>query len=489
MGGIKALTSKEAAEKAFNVVDQVKEIITKRAGDRASAYNDMIEQLRNVSIIDLSWIAELRDISEGRDTGKFQKTIDATRVMGHLTEVNNRILSAIAAYDLMYQDQVGKGLNHDDAHAAGVEFAKESTSITHFDYSAGNKPLLFQPNGPLGKVSPLVFQFLQWPQHMYATLIGNTAAMVNGGTVDRMVAAKTIAYMTGTHIAVGGMIGVALQPMKWAIGAALYAFGDDDDINSLQTVVSGETYDRWMREGATDLLGKKLGHALASGLPAAFLDVELSSRMSMGTVYFVDLKTDTAESALGSLAAGLGGPWVNIAMGAAKGLPMMGRGLFKGTGEFQRGLEYFLPKAFKDISKTVRYATEGLVNNAGDTVMDTDGISGQQLFLQSLGFRPAEIADFYSRQALIKDTERFGKERASSLLKRYRTARSSEQRNRVSHEIAVFNQVFPYTPITYSSLLRAVKGKREREASYRRSGAALRGRAIMLQREGEFYKK
>jgi hypothetical protein len=487
MGGIKALTSKEAAEKAFNVVDQVKEIITQRAGDRASAYNDMIEQLRNVSIIDLSWIAELRDISEGRDTGKWQKTIDATRVMGHLTEVNNRILTAIAAYDLAYQDQVGKGLNHDDAHAAAVDFAKQATSTTHFDYSAGNKPLLFQPSGPLGRISPLVFQFLQWPQHMYAMLISNMAAMVNGGTIDRMTAAKTIAGLLGTHIAVGGLIGAALQPIKWAVGAALYAFGDDEDPNTMQTVVSGEAFDRWMREAATDALGRKLGHALSSGLPAAFLGADLSSRMSMGTVYFLDLKTDTAESAVGSLAAGLGGPWINIGMGAARGLPMMARGLFQGTGEFQRGMEYFLPKAFKDISKMTRYANEGLLNNAGDTVIQSDGISGWQLFLQTLGFRPSEIADFYSRQALIKDTERFGTERRSSLLKRFRIATSVEQRNRVMQEISAFNQVFPAAIITRSSLLRAIKGKLEREASYRTHGASLRGRAIIHAREGKFY--
>ena len=121
LGGAKAFVSKVAAEKAFNVLDQVKETIKSRGGERATAYIDMLEKLRQQSVIDLSWIAELRDISEGRDTGKYQRFMDATRVMAHLTEVNNRIITALAAYDLKYEEALRANLPHETAHIAAVQ--------------------------------------------------------------------------------------------------------------------------------------------------------------------------------------------------------------------------------------------------------------------------------------------------------------------------------------------------------------------------------
>lgn len=482
LGGLKALTSKEAAEKAFNVLDQVKKTIRDRGGERADDYIDMLEKLREHSIIDLSWVAELRDIAEGRDTSAWQKTMDATRVMGHLTEVNNRILSALAAYDLRYQEIIGRqGATHSLAHAEAIEFAKQATSETHFDYSAGNKPLLFQPKGPLGQFAPLVFQFLQWPQHMYAMMISNIVASVGRGAVDKMTARKTIAGLLATHAVAGGIIGMTLQPLKWALGMALWALSDEEDPETLKTVVSGETFDRWVRKQTSEMFGPGLGKALSAGIPAAALGTDLSDRMSLGTVYFIDLKTDTAESTLGSIAAGFGGPWINLMLGASKGIGMAMEG------DFQRGVEYVLPKAAKDAMRAIRFAQDGLVNNAGDTVLPSDGLSPYQLFLQTLGFRPSEISDFYSRQSLIKDTERYGIQRRGSLLKRFRTADSIEERNRVLEEIKEFNAAWPAARITRSALIRAIREKGRREASYRTYGANLRGRAIIYGEKGQYY--
>jgi uncharacterized protein YutE (UPF0331/DUF86 family) len=99
--GLKALKSKTAAENAFTVIDQVEENLRKKLGKDAKPYLDMLQDLRRQSIIDLSFVAELRQIADGKNTNtRWQRTLDATRIMAHLTEVNNRVMTAIAAYDL-----------------------------------------------------------------------------------------------------------------------------------------------------------------------------------------------------------------------------------------------------------------------------------------------------------------------------------------------------------------------------------------------------
>lgn len=481
LGGLKALWSKTAAERAFNVLDQVKETIKKRGGDRADAYIQMLDQLRQQSVIDLSWIAELRDISEGRNTSAFQKVMDATRIMSHLTEVNNRIVTALAAYDLRYSEVMARqGATHELAHTAAVQTAKDAVAETQFDYSGSNKPRLFTQGGPAGRAAPLVFQFMQWSQHMYAMLISNMVAAVNGGTIDKATARKTLLGLFATHAAAGGIIGVALQPLKWAIGLALMAAFGDDEPYDFAGAMSGENFDRATRELLANMLGNKLGAVAAQGLPE-LAGVRLTDRMSLGTVYYLDLKTDSAESTLGSVVKGFGGPWLSMGFNGFRASQYMMEG------EFYRGIETAMPKFGRDIMRAIRYSTDGIVNNAGDTIIQTDGVSPWQVFLQTMGFQPSEVAEFYSRQALQKDTETLGEDRRNSLLKRFRNATTIEARNRVLAEVAEFNKAFPAAAVTRSSLLRAVTAKAEREAGFENYGSALRGRSILYSDEGEFY--
>src|SRR5690554_4320882 len=141
----------------------------------------MLQELKRHSIIDLSFVAELRDIAEGQNTSLTSRVLDASRIMAHLTEVNNRILTALAAYDLF------RNRGHSKLEAS--EFAKQAVSLTQFNYSSLNAPRLFQARGPLGQLGPLMFQFMKYPQHMYALMISNMRQVVKGGA-QRRVAAK-----------------------------------------------------------------------------------------------------------------------------------------------------------------------------------------------------------------------------------------------------------------------------------------------------------
>ena len=470
-GGLAAFWSKTQTEEAFNVLDQIKKDIKRNAPDRADELITMLDELRRESILDLSWIAELRDISEGRETGIWQRTLDASRIMSHLTEVNNRIMTAIAAYDLA----IVKGTQEE-----AIEYAKEVVAGTHFDYSSGAKPLLFRPDGPLGVAAPLVFQFMQWPQHMYAMMISNMVKVFKTQGVERAEAARILGGVLGTHILAGGLVGAALQPVKWAFGLAMMALGSEDEPYTFETAMSGETFDRYVQEGIANVAGPNISELLSRGVPAS-LGTDLSDRMALGTLYFMDLRPETMESSLGSLLLSVGGPWLTIGESGFRGVQDVA------NGNVLRGVERVAPKMLRDFLKTYRYASEGLVNNAGDTVLDGNGVPPIELFLQASGFASAEVSNFYNRQSMIKDTERYGTARRDSLVNSFSRASTPEDRREILKDVADFNRAFPAARITRSTLVRSITGKAEREASYERHGANLRGRSQIYADEGWFF--
>lgn len=470
-GGLKALWSKAGAEKAFTVLEQVEEHIKARGGARADEYIAMLNKLKRESIIDLSFVAELRDIAEGQNTSLTQKVLDASRIMSHLSEVNNRILTAVAAYDL-YR-------NKGSTVAEAEGFAKQAVSLTQFNYSSGNAPRLFQARGPLGQMGPLVFQFMKYPQHMYALLIDNMRRAVYSGGMDRKVAIKTLAGLFSTHLAAGGIIGMTLQPIKWAIGLALAAFGDDDEPYSVKNALSGDTFDRLIRESTAELFGNDAGEIMSAGLPRA-AGVDLSSRMSLGSLYFIDLKTDSAESTLGSLMQSFGGPLVNLGAGFYRGAQYMAEG------QVAKGLEAFLPKGAKDIAKTLRYTNDGLTDATGKEILGAKDMTPWELFAQSMGFSPAKIADKYEGRAAIKDEQRHDDTRRAVLLRRFQNA-DPDERAGIIREIAAFNRANPAATISRSQLLKSTVEFRRREARVKRYGVDLRGADVAYAEAGSPY--
>ncbi|KKM78658.1 hypothetical protein LCGC14_1357750, partial [marine sediment metagenome] len=471
-GGLSVIRSKSKAEIAFNVLETVKKHITERDPANAKNYNHMLETLREGSVIDLSWIAELRDISEGTDMTMKQKILDASRVMAHLTEVNNRILTAIATYDLakqQYYSQKGQISTEAEAHEVGIKMAKLAVSQTQFNYSAPNKPRLFQSGGPLGKFSPMIFQFMQWPQHMYAMMISNFSIMAGPDPVKRAEARKLLAGLFGTHLIAGGILGAALQPVKWAFGALAMVFGDEGD-DTFKGAVSGEIFDRWVTRTVTDLFGSEIGTAMAKGAPT-LVGADLSQRMSLGTIYFMDFRGDTVESWMGSLAMGFGGASLNLAANWTRGIQHMYEG------RYEKALEMASPKILRDIVRTHRYWNEGLVNNAGDTVIDGEGIGYHELFLQAMGISPIQVSKYYAGQAAIKDKEIYFRDRKSDILKAFRVAKTPTELADALRQVKEFNRRNPAIFITRSALISSKRSKLERQARYRRFGANIDERA------------
>ncbi len=257
------------------------------------------------------------------------------------------------------------------------------------------------------------------------------------------------------------MVGMALQPIKWAFGLLMVAFGDDDEPYTLANAINGRTFDNLITESMTDLFGSNLGGAFSRGLPT-LVGADLSARMSMGTMYFIDLRGDTAESFLGSLVASFGGATLNQAVNWGNALGRIG------DGEILRGVEQASPKIARDALRAIRYYNDGLVNRAGDTVIPAEDMSFMDVFLQTAGFQPDQVSRYYQGQAAIKGAQQYARTRREELLREFA---DGDNRSQIRRDVAEFNRAFPSMKIRWSSLTRAVKGRAEREARYRRYGA------------------
>lgn len=471
-GGFKALWSKSTAEDAFTVVDQVVKQIGESNHPRKTDILRMLDDLKQASIIDLSFIAELRQIATGDESKMADAILDASRIMAHMTEVNNRLMVAIAAYEI-YRKQ---GFNHEQA----TLFAKQAVAKTQFDYSAQNKARLFSANDAAWK--PLVFQFMQYAQHMYVMMFEQVAkAIRNDAPGDRQRAMRILGGMLGTHMIAGGIVGITIQPIKWAFGLLAMAFGDDDEDNTFRNAVSGETYDRAVAEALAAIFGtNKVSEVLRAGVPRA-AGFDLSSRMALGQLYMADINPKNAETLAGSIAMSFLGP-----------MPGLVGNLYQASqkfaeGDLDRAAELASPKMIRDVIRAYRYADEGVTDNTGKVIMRPSQLDPLSLFWQSMGFQPSQVAELYARNSAVKDRQMFASARKAEVMKMQRMVARTGNYAEAQKALREYNRQFPENPITFSEVVKSLTGKAEDEQTVQRYGATLGERERGYANEGRPY--
>ncbi len=411
---------------------------------------------------------ELSDIGKGKSTGLSSRVLDASRVMLHLIEVNNRAMTAIAAREL--------GLKAGMTEAQAIEHASDAISVTHNDYSYGNTPRLFmaQAKGILGGARPLMFQFMKYPQQVYGMMISSGLAALKGKTpAERAIGLKTLTGVLATHLLAAGAMGVTIQPIKWALGALMAgasARGLTDQPYTLASALSGDTYDHMLRGVMNELFGTELGEITSKGLPSA-LGIDLSQRMALGSTYQFHLKTDSDASTLGSLLETFGGPWLNV------GENFYDSGKKFLSGDPIGGIQGMSPHIIRDLVKAGMMSQNGVVNNAGISLIPAEKLSGPELFAQSLGFHPEAVAEVQQRNNAERTLQGALTDRRKSLIQEY-TAADPADRGAVWAKVAEFNKDHPGFGLTYSDLRRAQVTRTQQQKEMLTYGAKLRSKQI-----------
>jgi len=252
-------------------------------------------------------------------------------------------------------------------------------------------------------------------------------------------------------------------------------FGDDDD--------EPWDYKVEMRKALADIFGNKAGEIIAHG-PARLLPIDVASRLSLSDLWWrgSDRPMDGRE-AFAHTMQNIAGP---VAANAAS--MFMGAGMMA-DGEMLRGVEMMLPKAAKDVLKTIRYAKEGVTNTKHDELIaDVDGL---ELFGQLLGFTPARVAEMYEGKNAVKNMETKLDDRRGRLRNDYVKARLSNDAEGLAEamtDIKKWNRAHAGNKslmLTYPSLMKSVKARKKVRASTK-DGIYMPTKRDWLREEGRF---
>lgn len=378
----------------------------------------------------------------------------------HVAEVINREASAIAAYRLARR----AGMSHEQ----GYDLARRAINETHFDYSPSNRARFMR-----GNVAKVLTLFKQYSLNISWQLGRNAYLMARGGSKAEKAQARTkLLGMLGMTMIMAGAAGMPFYgEIMWLLTQAMNANRDDDEpewdadteFRSLLDRAFGETGDEAVRHGLIN----------------AFMGIDVSSRIKLDDLWWRPIGDDAdgkklayqmMEQALGPV-AGLFVRGVATADGLMESLVAGDNA----RGASWRAIEGSLPKALKDISRSIRYAEEGATTFQGATLLPADRISALAKLGQAMGFVPAELAERYSENRAMKSLERRILTRRRALLDTVAMGllnQDDEVVRAASEDIAAFNRRYPTVAITGDTISKSLRGRLRAKIETEAAGGA-----------------
>jgi len=359
------------------------------------------------------------------------------------TERLNRATTGIMAYDLM------KAEGKSDQEAA--DYALKIVKDVNTSGMSTTAPKWMQSN--VGRVA-FTFKGFIW-QSTYVTARAFVQATRGQDSETKKQAFKQLLYMYGISFAVGGTFGLPL-------------FGLVSTLAEIVMVIAGSFDDEedapFNAKKALREMG--LSHLVLKGPLNEYLNIEVSNRASIANgIGFREEPYDVDKYGRG-IAYGLQllGPSGSYVLDGFETVPKA----FEDVRNFElgRGIERLAPSWLRNGIKTNRFLQEGARTRDGRPI-DTD-VNAWNLFMQALGFTPADVSDLYEVRSLGKSYEnRVLKIRSQLLKERYLgiTTGDTELLERANTRINNFRRIYPRL-ITNDTLDRSFKSRRAAEREY-----------------------
>lgn len=401
--------------------------------DEKQAYEDAVAR----GVIDVTQAHDLAGIAQGEDSGVMWKTrpiMRAASVMFHSAERFNREVTFIAAYRLARQS----GENHDSAFDQAVD----ATYKGHFDYSSGNRPRIMQ-----GNVAKVLLLFKQFGQNMLYTLARQTYQSIKGETeAERKEARKSLGAILAMHATFAGALGLPMVGMLLSV--ASWMGGDDDDPWDAEVA---------LRNYLAEAFGPTISNMLMKGAPRG-IGVDISGRVGINNLLLPDVQEGLEgkkwwDSAASAALGPIGGIGANVAKGAQE----------ISEGHNLRGVESMLPVFLKNFAKTYRYNDEGVQDKTGVSILDE--VDSMDLFIQSMGFSPADVRTATEGKSAIYQLDRKLNERRSRLMTLWSRAKmldDQQEMDEIWEEIQAFNEKNPSRRITRINLNQSYRQRQRR---------------------------
>jgi hypothetical protein len=356
----------------------------------------------------------------------------------HHTEKFNRMVTALAAHRLAMTDpEIANSISEKDyqqhlkdhpdlrmskAELAAARYAEKITLDSHVDYSRENAPYVMQPGVvPGGK---LIFQFQKYQFGMIKVLSQNYHAMMDKSlsAAERKVAMRTLLGIVGSHGLITGAMGLPGAGLVMFIANMYHKmFGDKNEPFDAETS---------FRQAVADALGKDAGDVVARGVLYApglrnLMPVDITNRVGMGDLLVSGgrvekIDRNSLNAYLGSM---VGGPSASLLGNMADAMK------FAHQGDYWKASEQFMPKVLRDVSKAIRFSTQGVTTASGKMVIRPEDLTAQDIAAQMTGFESQRVEESYSQRNAFEQAQAELQDRRNVLLKQYAEAMISGDHN------------------------------------------------------------
>lgn len=394
----------------------------------------MLQEMMDRGALDFTQDSEMHALAKGMPM-VLQRVIKSATWLAHPTEVMNRMVTSLAAYDL------AKAKTSTDE--AAYNMVESIVQETQMNYSPSNRMAVL--NSPVAR--PLL-QFKQYGQQV-TYMLGKAIRDALSKETDPEVRKEQKAFLLYTLLSSGMLGGVNGLPFMGTILLLISAiFGDDD-----------EPLD------ARYELGKALGPVAANGVIGSYL-TDWSRRTGLGDVLPIPGLSGSATTApeartrdkIKNMAFDALGPAGSIAAGFGDAVDAIDRG------EALRALESALPKAGKDVLKAARYSGDGLTSSDGIVRVGGDKFSLVDLAFVAGGFKPATEGDVTADANYLYARSKFAALRASLLVKQYTAAQAEgDDTSGIQEKIDAFNEANPANAITPKRIKKFIEAKQNRQ--------------------------
>jgi hypothetical protein len=379
--------------------------------------------------------------------GMRHRAMQAVSALFHNAERFNREVVAMSAFRTGMEKRA-EYKDQQKAFTESIADAKNVTTQSMFDYSSVNKPRYMQ--SPAARV---ILQFKQFPQQMTFYLARNLQQSLAGATPElkREARARFVGTMGMTGIFAGSTGLWGFSSAAAVVNAVMNGLGDDDE----EPFDFELEYMNW----ASETFGKNLGMFMTRGAGNA-AGVDLHSRVSLDDMWFRDGRKNTDEAtALQEFLVSMLGPTAGIAVNAARAVDLYNQG------HADRAIEAVSPGFIKQPLVAARYAREGVNTLKGDPL--AQDIGPMDLLMQSLGFRPAEIAEIQYYNITKKGQEQGILKERQNLLNLFGIsfmANDADANEKAFEKIMKFNDKYPSAAIPARSIIKSIKERATKSA-------------------------
>jgi len=301
----------------------------------------MLGRLVGMGKIDIGMDSEFK--ARSHEQGVFGKVMYKMQGITNRIEAINRSVAAIAAYR-GYLERYGN-----TSTEAAIQYASDVVSDTHGSYDSFNTPRALK-----GVTGQIIGQFRRF-QIIQLSMLGKLihSSFNSASKEERMVARKTLAFISAQMAVVGGALGVPFVSQLMFLTLKMFGSPDepDDPEYKLRKLIGNPVAADLLLRGVTgavgwESLGKKLSMENVASPFGGYVVPDLTSR------------TGVEQTALAIL-----GPSLNLAEKFADAYQLVNQG------NYYKGIEMAMPNGIANILKAVRFAEEGMTMRNGDLVM------------------------------------------------------------------------------------------------------------------------